>query len=797
MVSLRDLQLNLETTWLNTSADSFRAHLSESPFSSTSIGSYLLGKCAKDMELAVTNYVHTVTFKTLAQKAVWLMLSPLEITTLTLRCLLDVSFSQHPGFNDRHTASNCMSSISIKLGKALVQHFNYLVFRAKNPRGYDFMEDFLKNKPRSYRYRTIRWWKTVVEHTDFDCPTSDLASLGYPMLKLAVENTGLFEVMPRILGKRTVYALYPSREVFESIMDKVDTIAYMHPAHLPMVCPPEPWTGVNTGGYLTLGDTVITHYPRTAQKLYDEGHLSVRFRTLNRLGAVPWVINKSLISIMEEAYKTNHPITPLTDIGIHIPDKPWTTSEEYLWLAKEKPEVIQKWKQDTAVIYAEFFQNKVVGQRLAFLRTISIAKTYQNYENIWFPYRMDYRGRFYPLSTTLNPQGDDLAKALLLFSQRTPLSPGDVEAWRWYLIHGANLMGVDKVPFDGRMAFIRQNHGDIIHSARSPLTCEWWTKADKPWSMLAWCREYAAIVTEGQRFTQIPVALDGRCNGLQHLSATVRDEVTGALVSLTPSDTPSDIYTQVLNAVELALPSDSIWKGKVTRALVKRNTMTTPYNVTINGMGQQIQEIMLKDKTDSKLSKDDMLAAVELRTYNHTCIMGLLGKTAELMQWYNKVAKLYMKLGLTISWELPDGFKVLQDIPQMATKKVRLVNKTVHVNYREPLTTQNNRRNTSAFSPNMTHSMDATHMSMFINELPEGVPFATIHDSYGLPAGLVPTCGQLIIKTFCDLYESFDIIEAIQADFRSKTNGDHTLPEPPQRGSLDLAEVRKSIYAFA
>ena len=99
---MRDTQIALETQWLDEGADNFRASLSNSPFSSTCVGNYLLGKSAKDMEAALERMVDTMVFKNLIQKAVWLLLSPREMATIALKYLLDVSFSQHPGFPGDH-----------------------------------------------------------------------------------------------------------------------------------------------------------------------------------------------------------------------------------------------------------------------------------------------------------------------------------------------------------------------------------------------------------------------------------------------------------------------------------------------------------------------------------------------------------------------------------------------------------------------------------------------------------------------------------------------------------------------
>jgi len=120
----------------------------------------------------------------------------------------------------------------------------------------------------------------------------------------------------------------------------------------------------------------------------------------------------------------------------------------------------------------------------------------------------------------------------------------------------------------------------------------------------------------------------------------------------------------------------------------------------------------------------------------------------------------------------------------------------VVINYRRHTGKQNRMRNIHAMSPNVTHSMDATHMSMVLRTLDPEVPIAAIHDSFGVPAPQVNPLRRAILDSFVELYSKFDIIEAIKEDYRNKTNGKE-LPPSPDFGNLDVSCVRSSEYAFA
>jgi DNA-directed RNA polymerase len=47
----------------------------------------------------------------------------------------------------------------------------------------------------------------------------------------------------------------------------------------------------------------------------------------------------------------------------------------------------------------------------------------------------------------------------------------------------------------------------------------------------------------------LPVAQDGSCNGLQHFSALLRDEIGGKAVNLIPGDVPEDVYQRIADKV--------------------------------------------------------------------------------------------------------------------------------------------------------------------------------------------------------------------------------------------------------
>lgn len=105
----------------------------------------------------------------------------------------------------------------------------------------------------------------------------------------------------------------------------------------------------------------------------------------------------------------------------------------------------------------------------------------------FYPHNVDFRGRAYTLPPNLNHLGSDLCRGILEFAEGRPLGESGL---RWLKIHLANLYagGVDKLSFEGRIAFAENHLDDIFDSADKPLEGgRWWLGAEDPFQCLAAC----------------------------------------------------------------------------------------------------------------------------------------------------------------------------------------------------------------------------------------------------------------------------------------------------------------------
>ena len=108
---------------------------------------------------------------------------------------------------------------------------------------------------------------------------------------------------------------------------------------------------------------------------------------------------------------------------------------------------------------------------------LNLAEIFRNCSELYFPVRLDYRGRVYCIVDYLNYQGTELAKALLQFSKGVKVNINDQISINYLKINGANCFGLDKKSFKDRLAWVNENiqnildfeNGELISKAENKL----------------------------------------------------------------------------------------------------------------------------------------------------------------------------------------------------------------------------------------------------------------------------------------------------------------------------------------
>ena len=530
-------------------------------------------------------------------------------------------------------------------------------------------------------------------------------------------------------------------------------------------------------------------------------------------------MNKRILTVAKAIKDTGHEIAgmiaPKDSIQDYLPVKPCASDDEFQRLKLENPDIIKGWKKATTEIHNEF--NSKVGKLLLIEEQLRLADEFKDYENIWFPHNCDYRGRIYPIPNGLNPQMNDLGKGLLEFSNGVAIE--DYESASWLAIHGANEFGeADKENFEGRLDWISENEKNILSCAEDPLANLWWTEADNPWQFLAFCLEWSMFCDQGLGFvSHIPVAVDGTCNGLQHLSAMLMDERGAKAVNLLPSDKPSDIYQEVADVCNQFIEKDvddggelgylaSQWFGYVDRSWTKRNTMTVPYGVTQVGMKDQVKDelrkLQLKGKTDiPQIPYDKSFETFNyLANRNGDSIDEVVPTARPIMNWFKDVAKIVSEHNKPLVWYNYMGFPVLQQHKKMKLKQIKTMNGGIRIDLSLGTPTQdmNKSKQVSCIAPNYVHSQDASHLVGTCLKLMEAQisDFTFVHDSYAVHASHVTTLNKSIRRAFIEMYESKDMLESFRGSMIALC-GSESIPELPPMGDFDINLVEQADYFFS
>ena len=570
--------------------------------------------------------------------------------------------------------------------------------------------------------------------------------------------------------------------------------ALANPIFRPMITPPIAWPGLIGGGYLTIPDIELVKCRNNKQRVVIEaametGKLQPVLTAVNAMQETPWRINRRIHDVMREAWEKQY---ELPGIAHHRPRALPTVQ-----LSDGSTQQTKRARRERARIHK--LNAKGVSDRALFVMRMRLCEDLLDEESIYFPYQLDYRGRVYPIPQVFNPQSNDTGRALLQFAVGKPLGKNGAY---WLKVHLANTYGYDKLTFDERVNWVSTHQTKIVESATDPLkNHDFWTKADKPWSFLAACIEWAAYLIDGEKFkSHVPVALDGTCNGLQHLTAMSRDLIGGRATNLLSNDRPQDLYQEVANRVIARVEKDSNagnryateWLGEITRKVVKKATMTTPYGVTPAGIRKQL----IDDEFTSHM-EDEWTGANYLTPIVLECINSVVVNAKELMEWLKSVVVILAKADLGVFWTSPIGFPVLMEHRRHKSKRIPTSFGSFLVYDRDqPLKLQITKQ-VNSITPNLVHSLDASHLMRTVNRLySEGLrDFAMVHDSYGVHACDVDNLRSVLAKEFYAIHKH-SISDQFIAELR-EANPEIKLPDPLPKGELDLEDVLQANYLFS
>ncbi|XP_029850897.2 DNA-directed RNA polymerase, mitochondrial isoform X2 [Ixodes scapularis] len=594
---------------------------------------------------------------------------------------------------------------------------------------------------------------------------------------------------------------------------------------VPMVCPPLPWSCVNSGVFL-LTQTPFVRLPEAAQqqKLVLEStpveQLYPSFDALNILALCPWRINKPVLDLVVEVFlnkgsqeldipmpPSECPAAPKFQTGMTKLEKA-KVSRERMVLKRKRAEMYSLWCDA--------------------LYKLSIANHFKD-RVFWFPHNMDFRGRVYPCPPHFNHLGSDVVRGILLFARGEPLGEKGLD---WLKVHLINLTGLKKrEPASERLKFANKMLPEILDSADNPMTGRrWWASSEEPWQTLACCREVAAAVRspDPRRYVcHLPVHQDGSCNGLQHYAALGRDAHGARQVNLLPEDRPQDVYSGVAAMVERERTKDAangvaiaqVLEGFIKRKVVKQTVMTVVYGVTRFGAHLQIMK-QLKDLEDFP-QEHCWAASHYLVQRTFLSLQEMFTATREIQEWLTSSAKLISQVcGQPVEWVTPLGLPVVQPYHKNAS-----VRSPVSFGDRIPqdywssfemYQRPNVMKQKNAFPPNFIHSLDSSHMmltALFCHKA--GIQFVSVHDCFWTHPNTVDIMNKMCREQFVALhsepilenlsqylvgkfgYRDSELLRDGSLGELAKQKLNRILTQIPQKGSFELKNVLDSVYFFS
>lgn len=620
----------------------------------------------------------------------------------------------------------------------------------------------------------------------------DLIILGLQVLSCVMES-GLFHMVEA----ETVHCpktIEFTEEAVQQMHSLKEWQRYMNPIYRPMVTKPR---SVAEGSYIDpkLASTVqmVKTMNKEQKSLISAAAKSgAKFvEACDLIQSVPLTINQWILPILEKAYRMNLAIGSIPNSALPEGNTPDNRR----------------------------LRSQLRSQQAGFLTDLNEAKHFTQYEEVFLPATMDFRGRVYA-KPHLNHQRADYVKAMWLFTEGKELTVDGVRHLKIHLANCGDFQKMSKAPFDARVKWVNDNFPKIYDTVMDPWADLWWTQADSPFCFLVACRELVGFVEEGAGYVcHLPVAIDGSCSGLQHYSAMLRDLKGAKSVNLVPTDAPEDVYKEVASIVnELVMgdkddPMAQEWLAhKIDRKVTKRATMTLCYGSKQYGWKEQLmedfmdvykKEVSLGSRENHPFSDPGKASAYMAKKLDIALRM-TVEAAVEGMDWLQETASVLAKENRPLVWTTPVGFPVVNGYYEPILKRIdikikgrRLQNKLL-LGYTENLKRTKQR---STIAPNFVHSYDACHLMMVaLQAKREGInSFLLIHDSFGCLPSDMERFAEIVREQFVVLYENHDPFMAIHENalIALSDKGRRHLTEPPSKGQLNIHAIRSSKYAFA
>ena len=694
-------------------------------------------------------------------------LEPEAAAAIACKVTFDKVFSTKP-------KANIVSSVTDAIGQAIENECMMRYYESNVP-------GLLHSLKENYWHKSIGTHqkvvviRTLMNRCDVDhwktWGRANRIRLGGWLLDCICLSSNWFMTEMQREGRKTRNVIVPTPE-FIAIKDRVMATAELFsPIAWPMLIEPNDWSNETQGGYIL--NEVMKGYDmvRRGNPTRIQGETPINF--LNKIQKVAYTLNPFVVDVAETLMAKGRQVgkfIPVVDIP--LPPKPVDIAENY-----DSRKDYRRRAAEVMNINAQAFQ-KSCRTRM----TMNAVKVFKDKEKFFVPWSFDYRSRVYPIPAFLTPQDTDFGKSLLKFHESAFVTP---DAVHWLAFQVATTYGLDKDTMQDRQIWVDNNQDLIKRVATDPIgNLPDWEGADEPWQFLAACEEYhECVITCNRQHTNLMVATDATCSGLQILSGLARDESTAKLVNVVPGDHPMDAYKVIADTARPHVP-ESV-QPFMDRKVTKRTVMTIPYNAKPYSNRWYIRDALFEK--GFLIDKNDLTDTVKaVRDAMDRIVPGPM----QVMKWIEKEVAAAIDRGVEqIEWVTPSGFVVTQRLMKLKTQRIelQLLGRCIVKAATGETSKVDKAHHKNATAPNLIHSLDASLLCL--SALRFNAPISLIHDSVLCRATDMGVLSAIVRETYMHLFAEHDYLTTFAHHIGAET-------EPPIIGDLEPSTVINSTYFF-
>ena len=599
-----------------------------------------------------------------------------------------------------------------------------------------------------------------------------------------------------LTGAKSKYVLKTSLEFDEWLADFEHQRGLRTPYRMPMKVKPLPWvSGYKDGGYLSSALKYNTPFISPVGKFHDKFiqrfNPAMHMRAATKLQDVPYKINTRMFQLVEKLWTASHSTGVPSRQPLEfdeIPQHLATLLDAGIELEGSQRDEFLAWKAEKKQTHRDELKRRALVR--SFVNTLNAARELTSWEEFYYVWTACFRGRLYPATPALNGQGHESARSLILFKDGQPLTESGMA---WLAALGGGLFGI-KGDRHERAQWTYDNIVFIQQCAENPLEVKW-ADADKPLQFVAWCMEWAdcGYGTKPETISHWIGGIDGTNNGLQHLSAMIRDLHGAFMTNLTPCKEKQDAYQVVADAMirKLKERTDGVaelWQIAMPgRDLAKMPMMVLVYGATKQTCRKHCIDWVHKNQERFDVGKEKLY---DIAVYGADCLWGAIEEeipeVIKLMKWLqNNSSKRYVAFISHVGFPVYQYYMKAKMVP-VVTQLAGQVSLACY-DTDDDEAVPNNYKQRNGIVPNIVHSLDSAHLVMVVDDVE--YQMSVVHDEYQAHCCNLDNLQQVTIKKFHELHATDVLIEWARQQGIAEEY-------VPKHGEWDVNEVLQSQHLF-